>query len=98
MKYALITLGLASILLAGCNDEGITPTGKACLGTDHDSIVETLNGQCEKGDIIATKNPGYFCDFKSTVVMNSFNSAVCIYTGKIADERIEAKEQPNSNQ
>lgn len=94
MKYALITLVLASSLLTGCNDDSVTPTGKACLGANNDTLVESLQGQCKKGDIIATKNPAYFCDFKSTVAMNNFNSAMCIYTGKVAEERI-AEQEPS---
>jgi hypothetical protein len=27
------------------------------------------------------KNPAYFCDFKSEIAFNNYNSAICIYTG-----------------
>ncbi len=75
--------------LSGCKEEGITPTGKACMGTDNDSLIEGLKGKCQKGDTIATKNPAYFCDFKSQIAFNNYNSAICIYTGMQAEERIK---------
>lgn len=82
----IVLLGVGS-LLVGCNDEGVAPTGKACLGANNDSLIEGLGGICQKGDVIATKNPAYFCDFKSAVTYNSYNSAICIYTGRQAEER-----------
>ncbi|MCB7737694.1 hypothetical protein KAF83_15430, partial [Klebsiella pneumoniae] len=45
--------------------------------------------KCQKGDTIATKNPAYFCDFKSQIAFNNYNSAICIYTGMQAEERIK---------
>lgn len=90
MKKSLIfALAMTSILLSGCDDKGVTPTRKACLGTNNDSLIESLKEKCKKGDIIATKNPAYFCDFKSSIAFNSYNSAMCIYTGQQADERIQ---------
>lgn len=88
-KKLLIMLVCATGILSGCKEEGITPTGEACMGTDNDSLVEGLEGKCQKGDIIATKHPAYFCDFKSEIALNNYNSAICIYTGKQADERIK---------
>lgn len=64
----------ATGILSGCKEEGITPTGEACMGTDNDSLVEGLEGKCQKGDIIATKHPAYFCDFKSEIALNNYNS------------------------
>ncbi|HIE9169699.1 TPA: hypothetical protein ACXP62_005473 [Klebsiella variicola subsp. variicola] len=88
-KKVLIVLICATGFLSGCKEEGITPTGKACMGTDNDSLIEGLNGKCQKGDTIATKNPAYFCDFKSQIAFNNYNSAICIYTGMQAEERIK---------
>lgn len=88
-KSLMIALVMASVLLSGCDDKGITPTGKACLGTNNDSLIEGLKEQCKKGDIVATKNPAYFCDFKSSIAFNTYNSAMCIYTGQQADERVQ---------
>jgi len=51
----LVRNNRACSILTGCNDEGIVSARKACLGADHDSLVETLNGQSKKGDIVATK-------------------------------------------
>jgi hypothetical protein len=59
------------------------------MGTDNDSLIEGLKGKCQKGDTIATKNPAYFCDFKSQIAFNNYNSAICIYTGMQAEERIK---------
>lgn len=83
----------ASSILVGCKDESITPTGKACLGSDNSSLVEGLGNLCQKGDIVATKNPAYFCDFKSTVAFNSYSSAMCVYVGRQAEERYEDKQK-----
>ncbi|BDO05800.1 hypothetical protein [Klebsiella quasipneumoniae] len=88
-KKMLTVLICATVFLSGCKEEGITPTGKACMGTDNDSLIEGLKGKCQKGqkgDTIATKNPAYFCDFKSQI---AFNSAISIYTGMQAEERIK---------
>ena len=72
-KKLLIMLVCATGILSGCKEEGITPTGEACMGTDNDSLVEGLEGKCQKGDIIATKHPAYFCDFKSEIALNNYN-------------------------
>ncbi len=88
-KKMLTVLICATVFLSGCKEEGITPTGKACMGTDNDSLIEGLKGKCQKGDTIPTKNPAYFCDFKSQIAFNNYNSAICIYTGMQAEERIK---------
>jgi len=84
-----LMLAVACSILSGCDNNGVSTTGKACLGTNHDSLIESMGDKCKKGDIIATKNPAYFCDFKSTVTFNTYNSAMCIYTGNLAEERVE---------
>lgn len=91
MQRHLITAAViaAASLLAGCQETA--PTGNACLGQNNDSLVEYIGGSCKAGDIIATKHPAYFCDFNHTVVFNSFNSAICVYTGKQAVERVQAE-------
>ena len=71
-KKMLTVLICATVFLSGCKEEGITPTGKACMGTDNDSLIEGLKGKCQKGDTIATKNPAYFCDFKSQIAFNNY--------------------------
>ncbi|MFO5453015.1 hypothetical protein ACLBO7_31195, partial [Klebsiella pneumoniae] len=53
-KKMLTVLTCAPVFLSGCKEEGITPTGKACMGTDNDSLIEGLKGKCQKGDTIAT--------------------------------------------
>lgn len=53
-----------------------------CLGDNFDSLIESMQqNYCKKGDIIATKIPGMFCDFEEQIVMNSYNSAYCVYNG-----------------
>jgi len=85
------TAAVALALLAGCNQpQGTKPTGTACLGQSNDSLVEHMADQCQAGDAVATKFPAYFCDFTHAVAYNGFNSALCIYTGKQAEERIKA--------
>lgn len=84
MKHRFICLALASIALAGCNDSS---SGKACLGSNGDTLVESMPGQCQAGDIIGTKNPAYFCDFSHAVAFNGYNSAFCVYSGRQAEER-----------
>ena len=79
---------LASVALTGC-DQGVSPTGKACMGSNNDSLVEGMAGSCKKGDTVATKHPAYVCDFKSTIVANSYNSFFCIYNGRIIEERLQ---------
>lgn len=70
--------------------QGGRPTGNACLGQNNDSLVEYIGNHCQAGDTIATKHPAYFCDFDHAVAFNTFNSAMCIYTGKQARERVPA--------
>jgi hypothetical protein len=41
-KKMLIVLICATGFLSGCKEEGITPTGEACMGTDNDSLIEGL--------------------------------------------------------
>lgn len=73
--------------LGGCNDHNSTPTGKACLGTNNDTLVESLGDKCHAGDAISTKHPAYFCDFTYAVTFNNYNSAFCIFSGAQAGER-----------
>jgi hypothetical protein len=47
-KKVLIVLICATVFLSGCKEEGITPTGKACMGTDNDSLIEGLKGSARK--------------------------------------------------
>ena len=90
MKKLLIALGLgATFILSGCSDDGVSITGKACLGTNNDTLIEGLGNQCKAGDTIATKHPAYFCDFHYSVAYNDYNSAICIYRGSLAEERIK---------
>ena len=95
MQRILIVAAVATAtaLLAGCNED--KTTGYACLGADNDSLVETIEEHCKAGDAIATKHPAYFCDFNYAVTYNGFNSALCIYTGQQATERVQA-EKPGS--
>lgn len=79
----------ACLCLNGCGETKATVTGKACLGTDNDSLVEGMQDACKAGDTVATKHPAYFCDFNYAVTYNSYNSAICIYTGKLKEERIQ---------
>ncbi len=89
VKRLLLAALSASLFLAACGREAPpAPTGKACLGANADTLVENLGGQCQAGDAIATKHPSYFCDFRYAIAYNSYNSALCIYTGKQAEERI----------
>ena len=95
MQCILIVAAVATAtaLLAGCSED--KATGYACLGADNDSLVETIEEHCKAGDAIATKHPAYFCDFNYAVTYNGFNSALCIYTGQQATERVQA-EKPGS--
>ncbi|AHY45181.1 hypothetical protein EGJ28_19945 [Stutzerimonas xanthomarina] len=95
MQRILIVAAVATAtaLLAGCSED--KTTGYACLGADNDSLVETIEEHCKAGDAIATKHPAYFCDFNYAVTYNGFNSALCIYTGQQATERVQA-EKPGS--
>lgn len=73
--------------LNGCGDSKSTITGKACMGANNDSLVENMQQECKAGDAVATKFPAYFCDFNYSITYNSYNSAICIYTGKLKEER-----------
>lgn len=84
----LITL-VAVITLTGCSDGKTSLSGKACLGTNNSTLVEGLEDQCKAGDIIATKHPAYFCDYNYAVAYNSYNSATCVYNGKLREERVK---------
>lgn len=93
MQRILIVAAVATAtaLLAGCSED--KTTGYACLGADNDSLVENIQEHCKAGDAIATKHPAYFCDFNYAVTYNGFNSALCIYTGQQATERVQAENQ-----
>lgn len=88
-KIIIAACAAASIALTGCSEGPVSITGKACMGTNNDSLVEGLGSQCKAGDTIATKYPAYFCDFHYAVAYNDYNSAICIYRGKVAEERIK---------
>lgn len=90
MKLHATAILFASVILAGCNPHDTELTGKACLGANHDTLVETLNDSCKAGDTVATKHPAYFCDFTYSVAYNDFNSTMCVYNGKQREERISA--------
>lgn len=94
MNKMLIAAGAAAaLLLSGCSDSGVSITGKACMGTNNDTLIEGLGGQCKAGDTIATKHPAYFCDFHYPVAYNDYNSAICVYRGSVAEERIKPVEK-----
>jgi len=80
-----ILLCLSILTIAGCNAD--STTGVACLGKNGNSLVESMQNICKKGDAIATKNPVYFCDFNYSIAYNDYNSAMCIYTGSRKKER-----------
>jgi hypothetical protein len=87
---AVIAVGAMLAISSFTSPKGVRPTGNACLGQNNDSLVEYIGNHCQAGDTIATKHPAYFCDFNHTVAFNTFNSAMCIYTGKQAGERVPA--------
>ena len=84
---ALLILSTA-MALSACGDE---TTGQACMGSNNDSLIETLQGKCKAGDTIATKHPAYFCDFNYAIAYNDYNSAFCIYSGSLKPERTAEK-------
>lgn len=90
MKKTAMLLAIlsSSIALSACNDK---TTGKACLGSNNDSLVEGMQDKCKAGDAVATKNPAYFCDFNYSIAYNNFNSAFCIYSGAQKLERTADK-------
>lgn len=89
MLSKLIALALVPLALAGCeSSDSDIQTGKACLGKNQDTLVESLGTQCQKGDTIGTKNPALFCDFRYAVAFNGFDSAICVYSGRSAEDRV----------
>ncbi|MCX8596372.1 MULTISPECIES: hypothetical protein [unclassified Gilliamella] len=89
MFKRLLAISIVSFVLIGCGDNKTSLTGKACLGDNNDTLIETLgSGQCSAGDTIGTKYPAYYCDFSYAIAYNNYNSAICVYTGKMAQERI----------
>ena len=89
-----INLGLITgivLLSAGCLPKSLSGatsvSGKACLGANNDSLVEGMQKDCKAGDAVATKHPAYFCDFNYAIAYNDYNSAICIYTGSLKEER-----------
>ena len=86
-KRLLIATCACAAVLAGCSDDKVKPTGIACLGTNNSSLVENMADVCKAGDTVATKHPAYVCDFGHAVAYNDYNSAICIYAGKIRQER-----------
>lgn len=88
MKLHATSILLASAILAGCNAHDNELTGKACLGSNNDTLVEILDDKCKAGDTVATKHPAYFCDFTYAIAYNDFNSAMCVYNGKQREERL----------
>ena len=84
----LIIIIFSALTISGC-DNGTT--GKACLGKNNDSLVESMQDKCKAGDSVATKHPAYFCDFNYTIAYNDYNSAMCIYSGKQKIERTTGK-------
>lgn len=89
MYKKLLAVLAVSFVLFGCGENKTSLTGKACLGNNNSTLIESLgSNQCSAGDTIATKNPAYFCDFSYAVTYNNYNSAICVYTGKMAPERL----------
>ncbi len=91
MKLHATAILLAAAILAGCNPHDNALTGNACLGSNNDTLVETLRDKCKAGDTVATKHPAYFCDFTYAVAYNDYNSAMCVYNGSQRTERIAEK-------
>ena len=54
-------------------------------------MVEGMQDKCKAGGIVATKHPAYFCDFNYAVAYNSYNSAICVYSGALKPERTTEK-------
>ena len=84
----LMSLSVCALLMACGGDK---TTGKACLGSNNDTLVEGMQDKCKAGDIVATKHPAYFCDFNYAVTFNSYNSAICVYSGGLKPERTTEK-------
>lgn len=90
MKFHALATLLIATALVGCDQHQTSLTGMACLGTDNDTLVEAMPDKCKAGDMIVTKHPAYFCDFTYAVPYNDFNSAFCVFNGKLREERIKA--------
>ena len=62
MQKVILSFVLASALALplASQAESWSLKGHACLGPDHNTLVEELDGACKQGDIIATKYPAYF--------------------------------------
>ncbi|MFM4862783.1 hypothetical protein [Aeromonas media] len=84
----LMGISVCALLMACVGDK---TTGKACLGANNDSLVEGMQDKCKAGDTVATKHPAYFCDFHYAVAYNSYNSAICVYSGALKPERTTEK-------
>ena len=97
MKKRILSFALASALLPLCAVAQVSVTGQACLGADHNTLVEELSNVCKAGDTIATKYPAYFCDFNYTVAFNTSNSAICVYRGDVAEERVKELPKPKED-
>jgi len=93
---AVVAVGALVAFSGVTSSKGVSLTGNACLGQSNDSLVEFIGQHCKAGDTIATKHPAYFCDFNHAVAYNGYNSAVCIYTGKQAGERVPASDKAPS--
>lgn len=93
---AAIAVGAMLAISSFTSPKGVRPTGNAFLGQNNDSLVEYIGNHCQAGDTIATKHPAYFCDFNHAVAFNTFNSAMCIYPGKQAEERVSAATSASS--
>ena len=90
ISFVVITV----TLLSGCFQKEHN-SSTVCLGKSHDTLIEAMgtgnmNFPCKKGDVIATKIPGHFCDFNYQISFNDFNSAFCVYAGEMRDARVEA--------
>lgn len=89
-KTKLIPLvGALLLSVAGCNEHSHSLTGKACLGTNNDTLVESLGDQFQARDMIGTKHPDYFCDFSYAVAFNQYNFEFCVFSGAQAEERTQ---------
>ena len=86
MGVGLLMAGVL-VYAVSSREAAVAVTGKACLGKNNDSLVESMQDLCKKGDTVATKHPAYFCDFHYAVTYNNYNSAICIYAGRQKPER-----------
>lgn len=81
----VILLCFFIMTISSCKDQ---TSGYACLGENNDTLVESFQDQCKKGDTVVTKHPAYFCDFNYSVAYNDYNSAYCIFNGELRPERL----------